>query len=588
MQSFYKRSSVIGCFALLLFLLIGDAIITKRQLDFQVAAGAWVVHSRQVLFELSQTESLLTDAETGQRGFLYTGEPKYLAPYNRAVAEVDPHIDELAHLTIDSARQQALVGDLRPLARAKLDELAGTIAIYRSGKPEDARKLVLADTGLVTMNQIRAVVVHMKDEEAALAESRDSDYRKSIRLTNFYLYFSTFLAVVGLILLAYYIIREMNLREKHSHEMRTREEWFRVTLTSIGDAVIATDQGGIVTFLNPVAESLTGIATADAMGKKIVQVFPIFNESTLAPVENPVAKVIEHGRSVGLANHTVLRRPDGSHTPIDDSAAPIRDDNDQLIGVVLVFRDITNDRKTERVLRNTEKLAAAARLSATVAHEINNPLAAAVNLVYISKSEPNVPAHVVKQLDMAEEELDRVAHITRQTLGFYHDSNAAEPIQLEALIQSILRLYSNKFTSKKITIERRFGKCPRIRAVQGEIRQVLSNLISNAADAVPIQGTITVILECIEMPDKTIVQMTIEDDGPGVTEELSDRIFEPFFTTKQDVGTGLGLWVTREIVERHGGSVTVNSRKDGLPGAAFAVKFNALSDAEADSQAVAD
>ena len=90
------------------------------------------------------------------------------------------------------------------------------------------------------------------------------------------------------------------------------------------------------------------------------------------------------------------------------------------------------------------------------------------------------------------------------------------------------------------------------------------------------------------MPDKTIVQMTIEDDGPGVTEELSDRIFEPFFTTKQDVGTGLGLWVTREIVERHGGSVTVNSRKDGLPGAAFAVKFNALSDAEADSQAVAD
>ena len=132
--------------------------------------------------------------------------------------------------------------------------------------------------------------------------------------------------------------------------------------------------GGIVTFLNPVAESLTGIATADAMGKKIVQVFPIFNESTLAPVENPVAKVIEHGRSVGLANHTVLRRPDGSHTPIEDSAAPIRDDNDQLIGVVLVFRDITNDRKIERVLRKTEKLAAAARLSATVAHEINNPL----------------------------------------------------------------------------------------------------------------------------------------------------------------------------------------------------------------------
>jgi PAS domain S-box-containing protein len=407
-------------------------------------------------------------------------------------------------------------------------------------------------------------------------------------LTNSCIIFTTFLAAIGLLLLAYYILREINLREKYSHEMRTREEWFRVTLTSIGDAVIATDQSGNVTFLNHVAEFLTGIASAEAMGKKILQVFPIFNETTLAPVENPVAKVIEHGRSVGLANHTVLRKPDGSLTPIDDSAAPIRDDSGKLIGVVLVFRDITNERKTERVLRNTEKLAAAARLSATVAHEINNPLAAAVNLVYISKSEPDVPAHVVKQLDMAEQELDRVAHITRQSLGFFHDSNAPESIQLEALIESIFRLYSNKFASKKISIERRFGKCPRIQGVKGEIRQVISNLISNAADAVPIEGTIAVILECIEQPEKTVVQMTIEDDGPGVAADLQDRIFEPFFTTKQDVGTGLGLWVTREIVQRHGGFVTVNARDDGRPGAAFAVTFNALPDADADSQAVAD
>jgi PAS domain S-box-containing protein len=384
------------------------------------------------------------------------------------------------------------------------------------------------------------------------------------------------LAALGLVLLAYFIIRQLNLRERHAREMRAREEWFRVTLTSIGDAVIATDQNGLVTFLNPVAEALTGFTTAQALNKNILDTFPIFNETTLAPVTNPVARVIAEGRAMGLANHTVLRRVDGSLTPIDDSAAPIRDDNGNLIGVVLVFRDITHEKKTERLLRNTEKLSSAARLSATVAHEINNPLEAAVNLVYLTKLNPALPDDAIRQLTQVEQELERVAHITRQTLGFFRDRNAPGPVKLEALIDSVLRIYSNKMMSRNITVLRQFKECPPISGVETEIKQVVSNLISNAADAAPAGGTITISLECVEKTGKAIIHMKVEDNGPGVPDEHKDRIFEPFFTTKQDVGTGLGLWVSREIIERHGGSIHLVKRDDGTQGAAFRVAFDAV------------
>ena len=583
MQTSFKRFSVITGFALLLAVLLVNAGITKRQLDRQVATGIWVIHTHQVQLELSETLALLTDAETGQRGYLYTGQQQYLAPYDRAVRQVELQIDDLAGLTADNPRQQAAIAQLRPLARQKLEELASTIAFYRAGHTDEARKLVLGDSGLHTMEQVRFVIAGMVEEENRLERERDASYRTTIRQTSISIYLTTVLATLGLVVLAYFIIRQMNLRERHAREMRAREEWLRVTLTSIGDAVIATDQNGHVTFLNPVAEGLTGFSTAQAMGKHILEIFPIFHESTMAPVANPVARVIAEGRAMGLANHTVLRRVDGSLTPIDDSAAPIRDDSGNLIGVVLVFRDITNDKKTERVLRNTEKLSAAARLSATVAHEINNPLEAAVNLLYLVKINPALPQDSVRQLAQAEQELDRVAHITRQTLGFFRDKNAPGPVTLEALIESVLRIYSNKMMSKNITIHRRYRECPPVSGNESEIKQVVSNLISNAADAAAVGGTVTITLECIEDAGKSTVHLMVEDDGPGVAVEHRDRIFEPFFTTKQDVGTGLGLWVSREIIERHGGTIQLMQRENGAKGAAFRVAFEIAPQANARS-----
>ena len=211
----------------------------------------------------------------------------------------------------------------------------------------------------------------------------------------------------------------MRLREKHGEQIRQREEWFRTTLTSIGDGVIATDENGQVTFINPIAEQLAGITLSQSRGREVQSVLPLFNEATQRPVDNPVTIVMQKGVIVGLANHTVLKRPDGTTIPIEDSAAPIRDDKGRLVGVVLVFRDASKDRNAQEILRKTEKLAAAARLAATVAHEINNPLEAVGNLVYLAKTTAGVPSSVVEDLQLAEQELDRVSHITRQTLGFY-------------------------------------------------------------------------------------------------------------------------------------------------------------------------
>ncbi len=570
MDKFYKRFSVVTGFVILLIVLIANTYITRRQLGIQVADQTLVLHTRHVLLELAQTESLLKDAESGQRGFLYTGDPKYLAPYHLAVGQILPRIEDLARLTVDNPRQQANIVRLRSLTQDKLTELDQTISLFQSRKTAEAKALVLSDAGILKMDDIRRLIDQMEAEETSLEATRSATYQRSIWITIASIYLSSVIKAIGLILLAYYILREMNLREQHAQQIEEREQWFRVTLTSLGDGVIATDENGRVTFINPVAETLTGVDLSHAKGKAIQQVFPIFNESTHRPVENPVKKVLELGHVVGLANHTVLQNADGTLTPIEDSAAPIRDVDGNLIGVVLVFRDATYERKSQEVLRKTEKLAAAARLSATVAHEINNPLEAIGNLLYLAKGTPGVPAIAMQQLELAEQELERVSHITRQTLGFYRESKVPDRVELPALIESVLRLYSNKLKTKNITVERDFGECPSIQGLEGELKQVMSNLISNAADAVGDNGTIRVILSCVEIADGKVIQVTIEDDGPGIAAEHIDRIFEPFFTTKKDVGTGLGLWVTREIVDRHGGSIVVHSRKDhGLRGTVF-------------------
>jgi PAS domain S-box-containing protein len=571
-RSIHKSFGVIAGFLVLLLLLAVNTAILRHQLAVQVGNQEWFSRSRRVLQELKSTESLLKDAESGQRGYLYTGKLDYLAPYNLATAQIDAHLESLVAQVGDNPRQQTEVAGLRVLIHQKLAELANAIALFQAGDTDAAKALVMSDKGFNLMENIRSLVGQMEQEEISVGELRRTAYQKSIRITVACIYAASATAALGIILVAFSILRDMERREKDAASLRQSEEWFRVTLSSIGDGVIATDGQGRVSFLNPVAERLTGTNLAQAQGKKISEVFPIFNEATSKPAENPVEKVLALGSVDGLANHTVLRHRDGHLLAIEDSVAPITDDSGKLIGVVLVFHDASRERNLQDVLRRTEKLAAAARLAATVSHEINNPLEAVGNLIFLARNNPDAPVTVTEQLKLAEQELARVSHITRQTLGFYRESTAPTPVHLPTVIESVLLLYSNKLQTKQIRIQLTLEECPPITGLAGEIQQLVSNIISNAIDAVPVNGTLKIAAASLKLPRGESIQLKIEDDGPGIAPENLSRIFEPFFTTKKDVGTGLGLWVCKEIAARHGGSVQAHSlRENGAKGAVFTV-----------------
>jgi PAS domain S-box-containing protein len=572
MRSIHKRLGVITGFLIILALLAINTAILRHQLAVQVGNQEWFSHSRRVVQELRNTESLVKDAETGQRGYLYTGKLDYLAPYNLAVGQIDSHLDHLTVEIGDNSRQQIQVANLRVLIHQKLAELAQTISLYQSGDTAGAKALVTSDKGFKIMEGIRSLVSQMEQEETRVGELRRITYQKSIRITVACIYAASAVAALGIILLGLSIIREIERRERDAAALRQSEEWFRVTLSSIGDGVIATDDQGLVSFLNPVAERLTGTSLAQAKGEKIGDVFPIFSEVTNKPAENPVEKVLVSGCVVSLANHTALRHREGHSLPVEDSAAPIRDDAGKLIGVVLVFHDASRERNLQEVLRRTEKLATAARLAATVSHEINNPLEAVGNLIFLARNNPNVPDTVTEQLKLAEGELARVSHITRQTLGFYRESASPTSVHLPTLIESVLTLYSNKLQIKQIQIQLALEDCPTITALAGEIQQLVSNIISNAIDAVPVKGTLKIDASPVKLAASDLVRLDIEDDGPGIAPENLKRIFDPFFTTKKDVGNGLGLWVCKEIAERHGGSIQVQSKNEnGTRGAIFTV-----------------
>ena len=271
---------------------------------------------------------------------------------------------------------------------------------------------------------------------------------------------------------------------------------------------------------------------------------------------------------------TVRVGKSGQRVEVSLSISPVRDENGKIIGAAKIARDITEHKKIERALRTTEKLAAAGRLAATVAHEINNPLEAVTNLVYLANRDSGNPAKVSSYLQMASQELDRVAHIARQTLGFYRETSLPSMFDVTQALNDLLLLYEKRFAARKIHVIKQVDGHVRIKAVAGEIRQALSNLITNAVDAMPKGGALVIrVTNSQAWMDGSVkgVRVTILDTGSGIAPEHRGDLFQPFFTTKADVGTGLGLWITRNIVEKHGGSIRFKSRSGEEHGTVFSI-----------------
>jgi PAS domain S-box-containing protein len=341
---------ILGFLLTLAVLLLGGllGVLNARRLAYR---NEQVVHTYNVIGELETLLSSLKDAETGQRGYLLTEDSSYLEPYNAALVQVQTELTRLRDLIPDNPEQQTRLDALEPKIAARLNVAKQTIELARAGNLAAALELVRSDTGETLMDDIRQDVAVMQQAERDLLAQRSEVSRTSYRTTVLSLLLSALIGIALVVLVFYLSQRNLKQQREATEVVAKQGERLRVTLASIGDAVITTDTEGRITNLNAVAESLTGWKNHEAQGQPLTSVFHIVNEETRLPVENPALRALQEGIIMGLANHTVLIAKDGTEYPIDDSAAPIRLMDGDIVGCVLVFRDITERHRTERELR---------------------------------------------------------------------------------------------------------------------------------------------------------------------------------------------------------------------------------------------
>ena len=384
-------------------------------------------------------------------------------------------------------------------------------------------------------------------------------------------------------------------RRRAEEVLRKQSDWLRVTLSSIGDAVITTDVEGRVTFMNRVAESLTGWAQAEAMGGSLTDIFQILNEQSHQPVENPALRTLEAGTIVRLANRTVLVAKDGTEYPIDDSAAPIRNEQDEVVGAVLVFRDISERKRMEL---ERERLLATAQAAqkeaeranrlkdeflATASHELRTPLTAVLGwsrLLRTGKLDAENSARALEAIErnatLQTKLIDDLLDVSRIITGKLKLDRQA--IEIAHVVSDAVNTVRPAADAKHITIDTSFdAEAGPVLGDANRLQQVVWNLLSNAVKFTPKNGRIEVALQRVNSE----VQVSVGDSGEGISSEYLPYVFDRFSqgdgkTTRSHSGLGLGLAIVRQLVELHGG--TVNAHSDGPGrGATFKLQLPVLS-----------
>jgi PAS domain S-box-containing protein len=334
---------------------------------------------------------------------------------------------------------------------------------------------------------------------------------------------------------------------------------------SSDDAIVGKDLNGIVMSWNPGAERMFGYSANEMIGRPITTIIP----PELEADEQRILETIGRGEPVEHFE-TVRLTKSGERIDVSLTVSPIKDDTGRVVGAAKTARDITQQKKTEQALRTTERLASVGRMAATVAHEINNPLEAVTNLVYLAKGSATLN-DVQVFLNAIEEELNRISQITKQTLGFYRESVAPGAMKVGEMLNPLISMLGRRARNNGIEIRPEIRQDPEIYAVAGEIRQLIANLLNNSIDAVDSGGLIRIRIGAngLNGQHPTGIRITVADSGRGIPPFARSKLFEPFFTTKKDVGTGLGLWVCTNIVQRHHGSIRVKS--SATPGRSWTV-----------------
>ena len=318
-----------------------------------------------------------------------------------------------------------------------------------------------------------------------------------------------------------------------------------------------SDADGNITYMNPSLLQLLGYQSHEVEGMSWKQLTP----PEFAAVDAEAARQLSATGTCQPYEKVNIAR-DGRRIPILVGATSMRDDSGASTEIAAFILDLTNLRRAESALIQAEKLAAVGRLAASISHEINNPLEAITNLIYLSRTHPNLPPEIAEHLTIADAEVVRCSQITTQTLRFHRQSTSPTSTTAAQLFDSVITLYQGRLANRNITVHRGALTPTHFHCLEGEIRQVLSNLIANAIDAMRQGGRLMLRAHhSCHATGKPGVRLTIADDGHGMSPEVQARIFQPFFTTRELAGTGLGLWISKDIIDSHGGQLTVRSRQ---------------------------
>jgi PAS domain S-box-containing protein len=363
---------------------------------------------------------------------------------------------------------------------------------------------------------------------------------------------------LGVLVVCQDITREMTAaQELQKSGEKTRESAKRLgelaaIVESSEDVIVSKDLNGTITSWNAAATRVFGYSPEEMIGASILKLIPEHlhsDEKTI--IENIRAgRRIEHFETIRLAKG-------GRLIDVSLTISPIKDEEGEVIGASKILRDISGRKRIEQSLLQAEKIAATGRMAATIAHEVNNPLAAVMNLLYLLR--PKITDDEGRGfLATAEEELGRVSHIAKQTLGYYREHSAASLTSVSEIAEHALTIYEPRCTTAGIAVKRSINPSTKIVLRRGEIMQVISNLIANSIYAMREGGTLSLSVSDASSGADGVV-LTVEDDGVGIAPADLSRVFEAFFTTRTTVGTGIGLFVAKQFIEGHGGRISIES-----------------------------
>ncbi len=565
--------------ALPVILLVLLAVTLAGEIVLLSTSLRWVDHSDQVISTARQLQRQIVEMDTDLRGYYLTGDRAFLDSYNEARSRVPEQTAHLEQLTSDNPAQLQRLKEIEQRYSQWTEWADGQMRQTRIATP-------LAKDLLSGQEQMQGI---RQKQRVFVAEEETLRHSRSVRakvLNAVVIGSAVVLSLLVAILLFFFTRRELlalsNTYERHlqaeaaqQEELKESREWFQITLKSLGDGVVSTDHDGRVSFINPVAQQLTGWNHVDSQGQPFREVVKLGDERTRLEIEDPVEAVRRAQQVVSYPGGLILTSRDGREYPIELTGAPILNNFGQLAGVSVVFRDTTQRRQTEQTLRTSERLTLAGRLSATIAHEIRNPLDTVTNLVYLLQHEEKTNPAARQYLDVASEELTRIAQITSQLLTFHRESRTPVPVNLNEVLDSVLVLFSPQIKRNQIQVHKRFEASHSVRGFPGELRQVFSNLVGNAIEAISLQGELVLHTRESSLatdPARKGIRITVLDNGGGIPRGVRKNLFAPFYTTKGEKGTGLGLWISRGIVEKHEGTIHLTStNRNGRSGTAFSV-----------------